>query len=98
MSIEQAARQALGHRRLSTLMSAIPGKDLANPHEVMMWLRAAVSLEPAVLDDGAFMAAHAAVSKWVAGADLQRRISDVYWNPKLRAEIGEARLEAAWRD
>jgi hypothetical protein len=92
------ARQALAHPRLRHLMALIPSEDRGDPRALALWLSTAASFDPRGASSQAYKDVFSAVQAWGEARDLNDRVSRAYHNPKLRAEIGVERIEAAMRD
>jgi hypothetical protein len=80
------------------LRKIIPRADHNDPRALSGWLTAAALEDPAGARRPGFLAADAALQELNSALDLQSRIATVFHDPKLRAEVGVERIEAALRD
>ena len=96
--LEQQFRRAFAHPMFDELRALIPKEDQNDPKALAQWLTFAAEADPKGARRPGFHAAHAALHELNSAHDLQDRIGAIYWDPKLRAEVGEERIEAALRD
>src|SRR3954447_14369563 len=80
------------------LVKLIPREDRADPSALRQWLILASEFDPKGAQRPAYAEAHAALTAASAERDLSDQIARLYHDPKIRAEFGAERVEAAWRD
>jgi hypothetical protein len=96
--IEANARRALDNPALRWLLSDLPPAYADNPAALRALLTAAAEQDPKFSDSAAYHAAHSALAELQQTRDLRDEVARLYHDPKIRAEFGDARVEAAWRD
>jgi hypothetical protein len=96
--IEANARRALGHKDLAWIVAHVPREYRDNPKVIRSFLVTAAEGWAEFADSAAYHSAHSALAELQQVRDLRDQIAAVYWDPKIRAEFGEARVEAAFRD
>jgi hypothetical protein len=96
-SLEQRARHALAHKDIKFIFDDLPAGYRDNPKALRELLIGVVEGHR-LASSSAYKEAHAALSELQDARDLQHRIATAYHDPKLRAEFGEARIDAALRD
>jgi len=89
---------ALGHRQFNKLRALIPPEDHDDARKLLSWFITAASFDPKGADTPAYREAHAALHGLVAAQDLGNRAARLYHDPKIRAEFGDAAVEAFWRN
>jgi hypothetical protein len=96
--IEQRARSALGHKDLAWIMANVPREYRDNPAVIRSFLVTAAEGWQEFADSAVYHSAHSALAELQQTRDLRDQVAAIYWDPKIRAEFGEARVEAAFRD
>jgi type VI protein secretion system component VasK len=96
--IEANARRALGHKDLQWLVSDLPAGYADNPAALRALLVAAGQQDPKFSDSAAYHAAHSALAELQQTRDLRDTVARLYHDPKLRAQVGDDKVEAAWRN
>jgi hypothetical protein len=91
------ARQALSHKDLAWIDRLIPRQYADNPVVIRKLLATAALGLPSLNDNPRFTECVAALGEIERAQSLQNQIAAVYHDPRLRAEVGSARLEEAWR-
>jgi hypothetical protein len=92
------ARKALASPALRWVDQCIPREHANNIGVIRHLLGYAATLDPKVRDSAAYAQCLTAMSEIDRERTLARQISEAWHDPKLRAEVGEARMEAALRD
>jgi hypothetical protein len=92
------ARKALASPELRWVDACIPKQHANNIGVIRHLLGYAATLDPKVRDSAAYAQCLTAMSEIDRERTLARQISEAWHDPKLRAEVGEARMEAALRD
>jgi hypothetical protein len=96
--IEANARRALGHKDLAWIMANIPREYRDDAKVVRSFLTGVAEVWPEFADSAAYHSAHSALAELQQTRDLRDTVARLYHDPKLRAQVGEARVEAAFRD
>ena len=96
--LRAAAQQALAKPRFKTLLRTLTPQERSDPRMLLLALGVAAELDPRGGDTPEYNAAYSALKSLVAAEDLQRRISEAYWSPALRAKYGVEAVERAWHD
>src|SRR6202043_319552 len=86
------------HKSLQWVMAHVPREYRDNPAVIRSFLTTAANGDPSFADDPAYHAAHASLAELQGARDLRDEVARLYHDPKIRAEFGEARVEAAFRD
>src|SRR6202043_378965 len=86
------------HKSLQWVMAHVPREYRDNPAVIRSFLTTAANGDPSFADDPAYHAAHASLAELQGARDLRDEVARLYHDPKIRAEFGEARVEAALRD
>ena len=96
--IEANARRALGHKDLAWIMANIPREYRDDAKVVRSFLTGVAEVWPEFADSAPYASAHSALHELEQARGLRDEVARLYHDPKIRAEFGEARVEAAFRD
>jgi hypothetical protein len=96
--IEANARRALGHKDLQWVVAHVPKPYQDNPAVIRSFLVTAAEGWPEFADSAAYHSAHSALAELQQTRDLRDEVARLYHDPKIRAEFGDARVEAAFKN
>ncbi|HYU13851.1 MAG TPA: hypothetical protein VEK82_14835 [Stellaceae bacterium] len=97
-SADDRARAALRHPDLAWVMNELPPEYRDNPAVIRHLMTVAANASPEFARSPAYHAAAAATSDLGRERDFRDRVARAYYDPKIRAKFGAARVEAAWAD